>query len=74
MELPIEVLVTKEQIDTGRLGHKERKNLGAKLSSMAHFDFDVSDQQHAELLKIVHKNGRLSMPEGINCLGRNTTL
>ena len=43
---------------------KERKNLGAKLSSVAHFD--VSDQQHAELLKIVHsvcKNGSKAVEE-----------
>ena len=32
---------------------KERKNLAAKLSAVAHFDFDVNDKQHAELLLIV---------------------
>ena len=39
---------------------KDRQNLAAKLSRVAHFDCDVSDKQHSELLDLVraiNKNG-----------------
>ena len=32
---------------------KERKNLAAKLSTVTHLDYDLNDEQHAELLEIV---------------------
>ena len=39
---------------------KDRQNLAAKLAKVAHFDCDLSDKQHTELLELVRsvdKNG-----------------
>ena len=45
---------------------KDRQNLAAKLSHVAHFDCDVSDKQHSELLDLVwsiNKNGSKAINE-----------
>ena len=45
---------------------KERKSLAAKLSAVAHFEYDVSDKQHEELLELVRsvsENGNKAIEE-----------
>lgn len=45
---------------------KDRRNLAAKLSKVAHFDCDISDKQHSELLELVcsiNNNGSRAIDE-----------